>query len=422
MKNTTVSIVLRTLALACVLMNIGCLPPPPLEPPVDVFSPGDGNNFLSPVANINLISLGGSELVDGAVCATTDGSAPALDGTGGCAAGSLVTDLIVLSCTTPNVPSSVPVLEDKTVNIVFGWGNGSTASEENRSASYTLDCADLYYIFDVSGNILFGGGVVVGTSTITGTGRFTPTTGLFEFNFLIETAANVMNTTTQGAAEISGLWNDPVLSEITGTGIADECVDHGGVINGCDSIILHEYQPMNIIGGDPITMPMEAGEEFTIVLYNELLDGLVTLDTTYVFTRVAGTATTAQADLVVSSLSVSSWSAGRIDYDYTITNIGDAAANLDGPTDASFDNVAVQAFLSADTVFYNAGDVPAGGVRLGPSPLGYLEPGESFSGSFHATTTVDPAATPYLILMADWGAVVAESDEENNTLEVLVDP
>ena len=45
-------------------------------------------------------------------------------------------------------------------------------------------------------------------------------------------------------------------------------------------------------------------------------------------------------------------------------------------------------------VFNNAGDVAAGGTILGISPLGALEPGESFSGTFGASVSVDPSLTP----------------------------
>jgi subtilase family serine protease len=70
--------------------------------------------------------------------------------------------------------------------------------------------------------------------------------------------------------------------------------------------------------------------------------------------------------------------------------------------------------LSKDTVFQNAGDLPAGGTIIGQSPLGMLPPGGAKSGSFRATVHGTPADHPYLILKADWGNVVAESNEDNN--------
>jgi hypothetical protein len=131
---------------------------------------------------------------------------------------------------------------------------------------------------------------------------------------------------------------------------------------------------------------------------------------------------TSMPDLVVTSLKVTSFSPDSIQYAYTIKNIGTGPANLDGPTAEDSDNVSVQAYLSADTVFNNTGDIAAGGTILGNSPLGTLAPGETFSGSFGASATVDPSATPYLVLKVDWGSVVDESNEDNNTRAVKIAP
>jgi hypothetical protein len=119
-------------------------------------------------------------------------------------------------------------------------------------------------------------------------------------------------------------------------------------------------------------------------------------------------------DLVVAALSVTSWTPSSITYSYTIRNIGTSPANLDGPTSLNSDNVSVQAYLSPDTD-YSHGTVAAGGTILGNSPLGFLDPGETFTGSFTSSASVDPSATQYLVLKVDAGNVVDESDETNNT-------
>lgn len=121
-------------------------------------------------------------------------------------------------------------------------------------------------------------------------------------------------------------------------------------------------------------------------------------------------------DLILTSLTVTAHTPNSISYSWTIRNIGDVPANLDGPTSAEEDNVSVQAYLSQDTIFENAGDSPAGGTILGLSPLGFLNPGESISGSFSSGTFVDPCSFAYLTLKADWGGSVSEVDEFNNTL------
>ncbi len=126
-------------------------------------------------------------------------------------------------------------------------------------------------------------------------------------------------------------------------------------------------------------------------------------------------------DLIVSSLSVDSYSAESITYSYTIKNIGDTPVDIDGTAPGPDDDVAVQAYLSSDTVFNNTGDVAAGGTVVEPPPQGILAPGDSISGVFSAGATVDVSVTPYLILMVDWHEVVDESDESNNTLVARVE-
>ena len=73
-------------------------------------------------------------------------------------------------------------------------------------------------------------------------------------------------------------------------------------------------------------------------------------------------------------------------------------------------------------IFNNEGDIPAGGTVIGLSPLGELAPGESFSGSGQCgwSQPIDFSLTPYLMLMVDWGHVVEELDETNNTAAVLI--
>src|SRR5258708_6663744 len=85
-------------------------------------------------------------------------------------------------------------------------------------------------------------------------------------------------------------------------------------------------------------------------------------------------------DLVISSLSAKFIAPNKVQYSWTITNVGTGSVNMDGPTANNSDNLSVQAMVSKDTVFGNAGDVPAGGTIIGVSPLGNLIPGASRSG------------------------------------------
>ena len=125
-------------------------------------------------------------------------------------------------------------------------------------------------------------------------------------------------------------------------------------------------------------------------------------------------------DLVISSLSAKLVTSNSVKYSWTITNVGSAPAKLEGPTAASTDNVKVQAMLSKDTIFGNAGDVPAGGTIVGNSPLADLAPLASKSGTFTATFQGSITQLPHLVLKVDFGKVVVELNENNNTAAVGV--
>jgi subtilase family serine protease len=125
-------------------------------------------------------------------------------------------------------------------------------------------------------------------------------------------------------------------------------------------------------------------------------------------------------DLVISSLSAKLVAPNRVQYSWTITNVGSGAARLEGPTASSSDNVGVQAFLSKDTVFGNFGDVPAGGTIVGNSPLADLAPQASRSGTFIATFQGSITQLPHLVLKIDSRNALSELNENNNTAAVGV--
>lgn len=125
-------------------------------------------------------------------------------------------------------------------------------------------------------------------------------------------------------------------------------------------------------------------------------------------------------DLVISALSAKFIAPNKVQYSWTITNVGTGSANLDGPTANNSDNLKVQAMVSKDTVFGNAGDIPAGGTIIGVSPLGNLAPGASRNGSFTATVQANFTQLPHLVLKVDPGNAVAELNENNNTAAVAI--
>ena len=120
-------------------------------------------------------------------------------------------------------------------------------------------------------------------------------------------------------------------------------------------------------------------------------------------------------DLVISSLSAKLIAPNKVQYSWTVTNVGNAPANLQGATPEK--NVKVQAFLSKDNVI-NTGDVPAGGTILGTSPLGPLAPQASKTGTFTATVQANFTKLTQLVLKVDSGNAVTEFSEDNNTAAV----
>jgi hypothetical protein len=105
-----------------------------------------------------------------------------------------------------------------------------------------------------------------------------------------------------------------------------------------------------------------------------------------------------------------------VTYCWTIRNIGDASADLEGPSGIPEDNVSVQAYISHDTIFENLDDSPAGGTIVANSPAPTLAPGEEISGCFTSSVQagIYPCDWEYIVLMVDWGLSLDETNETNN--------
>jgi CARDB len=121
-------------------------------------------------------------------------------------------------------------------------------------------------------------------------------------------------------------------------------------------------------------------------------------------------------DLQVTSALVNSVSANTISYTYTLRNNGLTPANLGTA------NLTMQGFLSADATFNNAGDVALGQTALGTG-LPVLQPGTSITRTLTQTLAngaINRNTHPQLALKIDGQGVIAESNEGNNTLAVLI--
>jgi hypothetical protein len=119
------------------------------------------------------------------------------------------------------------------------------------------------------------------------------------------------------------------------------------------------------------------------------------------------------SDLAVTNVRPLYCDSGFLEYQYTVTNIGDSPADLEGPTGADTDNVTIQGILSADDVLGNADDVPAGTDVLRGDRLGQLEAGQSVSGTVNVLASV-AATRPYVFVRVDPGKLVPEVNDESN--------
>jgi len=115
-----------------------------------------------------------------------------------------------------------------------------------------------------------------------------------------------------------------------------------------------------------------------------------------------------KADLTFTNVRITSKTATQVNYTYTIKNNGTASI-------PSLYNVSIQNFYSANTIFNDGYDTAAGGSILGLNRS--LAPGESYTGNFAAYGAI-PAGKPYITAKIDWGSIVNEIDENNNTVAI----
>ncbi len=279
------------LSLAFVgIISAGCVetdPQPPASPPAEVFSPADGHIFNASGGQFDLINLDTSDVVGGVVCVTLDGTDPVYNGgtcnTGGGDTGFPYPGPGALGFQCDSVaPATGPTLVSNTVKAVFQWDNGvDAASEELRSATYTLDCTE-YAIFGLSGSGAISG-ATTGTTSALGFARLNELTGVLQLQYTSDSVTGFTDTTTvsQGAiysaSAQSGGWINPILSDLVSSVSIVDCTNNGGFINGCDNIVLNNPAPMGINEAS-ITFDLTQGgiTQFTTQTVSQ-----VTIDTTW---------------------------------------------------------------------------------------------------------------------------------------------
>lgn len=300
---TKKSLLPTSLLAGLVFIITGCFPPappPPAPGAATIFNPADGFQFLTEdSASFNLDGLNNyASYIAGAgnvICYRVDAAGsevPATIAGGLCDIGSTeyTGGAVALSCDDPNGG-----LEDHTVSIVFGYNNGNTpASIENRSVSYTIDCTVPDYAFDIGVELVITG-FAFGGGTGTGYGIFDPISGELTYSYETEAETNFTWATTNTNEVLSGMFEDSLLSSVTGQTQVYSCTNHKGEgeIDQCGQInsgnIPTPFEPMNITSGDSIYIP-EVGGDFQIerVLVTFPGGALETIaTTTYTFTRTS---------------------------------------------------------------------------------------------------------------------------------------
>jgi hypothetical protein len=127
------------------------------------------------------------------------------------------------------------------------------------------------------------------------------------------------------------------------------------------------------------------------------------------------------SDLIVSKLLPTYYDSvsGKLQYQYTVMNVGDSPANIEGATSAATDNVMVTGILSSNSVLGDSDDVPAGSAPLYGDRAGLLEAGQSTTGQIDVSASVT-GSSPYLFLQVDSTGIATESDETNNITRVQI--
>jgi subtilase family serine protease len=182
--------------------------------------------------------------------------------------------------------------------------------------------------------------------------------------------------------------------------------DAGDVFLGNVPIGVHVALPPGASHSGTVTLNAVMRPNVRFLLLK--IDGLNTVMESNESNNVAYTLV--RPDLGFSNVTVISHTATQVDYSYTIRNTGTV-------TLPDMFNVTIQNFYSANNVFNDSGDAPAGGGIVGVH--GSLAPGASFSGVFSAIGTV-PAGMTFLTGKIDASNAIIEVSETNNTFAAAI--
>ncbi len=119
-------------------------------------------------------------------------------------------------------------------------------------------------------------------------------------------------------------------------------------------------------------------------------------------------------DLIIDSLDVVEFTPDSITFFCRLKNDGSYSINLEGLSPDNSDNVKISAYISADSTPGNADDYYVGDFNIKDSPAGYLVPREYIDLTISSFAVVDTSTHHFLVVSADPGNIVEESDETNN--------
>jgi hypothetical protein len=122
--------------------------------------------------------------------------------------------------------------------------------------------------------------------------------------------------------------------------------------------------------------------------------------------------TSALPDLVIESAKILGFTPTHVTYEWTIRNSSTVPAVVASP------GVIFQAYLSADTVAGNSGDLGAGGFYIGAVSL---QSGEARAFTQTSSRTTGSSTHPYLVAKIDNGSHLAEANENNNTFALPIE-
>lgn len=308
-----------------------------------------------------------------------------------------------LSSLVPSVGSLAPAFSRTTQAYTLAVANSVASMTLTPTAASAAATAKVNGVAVASGQASGSLPLAVGSNTLTV--EVTAQSGLKKtYTVAVSRAASAVNTLqglTASAGALSPAFAAGTLAYTVNTSSATTTVTPTVAAGSNATVRVNGVAVASGTPGAAISLPAGATTTVNVVVTAE--NGTTR---TYSIDFVVPGSTL--ADLVIVGATLTSVTATRFEYSYVIRNAG-------GSTIPSLSSVSIQNFYSADAIFNNAGDQAAGGAILAINKA--LAPGESHTGTF-AANGAPGAAMNYITWKIDWGDIVEESNESNNTIAI----